>query len=352
MSGSWRGRLSDLGDTKNGTVEARAVELALPVRTIIPRIELRQANRNGAVLSWTGAGTHLGEALDDCLWEFVELEHATDEKIAAFANQYGLLSSLPGDDPPHAPEAATGWQLQPGTEPLAAWRSLATGVGALLDMATAVSDRERSGDASDPHGWEAALGALATIAWLAEPERGEDLPTSQDLYGAWLAIVELGGSGQHTGSADRLRWLLDGALRLSGVHVMPSTVGMSKPQVRYRLPTTGLGRLEQPSSTVASTRQSAHDLNSHVYWRVPSLLPVLATELARAIEPGEHYRCTRCGRLAWVVGRRPGGRREWFGDHVFCRRVHRADVVRRAAARRYDKVRVARVDERDERTNE
>lgn len=348
-----RQRSTELDNTWVASVESPTVAPWLPVRVVIPRFELTAGVGGGEALRWTSGETRLGEAVDDALWEFIELEHASDDTIVTFARQYGLLSTVPAADPPGTSEAVAGWRVQPSTEPLTVWRMLAAGIHALLTIATRLSEGEQVDAIPDIEVWTSAWGAVSTIAWLTNWERRGDRPTLQDLYGERLAIDLEGTSGLNTIPVDQFRWLLTEILGHSGVRLVPPTVGMTngakrQPRARYAVPATGFGRLEQPSPRNDRAVTSEQTTRPPLYWRVGSLLPVLAVQLARAVEPEEHYPCTRCGLLARVVGRRPGGNREWFGDHTYCRRVHRAEVVRQAAARRYAKLKITRILEQDE----
>jgi hypothetical protein len=195
--------------------------------------------------------------------------------------------------------------------------------------------------------WMTAFSAVVTVMWLTQSERSGTPPTPEQLSGVWLAGRSLDVLSPFTTPRDHFRWLLGELVSHSGIRLMPQTVDPNRSdkealRADYQLPVTGLGRLEQVPTVEAATRRTRQGPGSLLYWRVASVLPVLAVQVARAVEPEEHYPCTRCGLLARVVGRRPGGRREWFGNHAYCRRVHRAEVVRRAAARRYQKLKAAK----------
>jgi hypothetical protein len=333
----WLPRLAELDEDWQAIVESPAIAPVLPLRGLIPQFE----PQSGPELRWRHGPARIGTALDDVIWELVALTAASDGEIAEFAGRYGALTSVLEQG---TPGARARWRLAAGTEPFEAWRQLASGLHALLTLATQLSEGEEVAIADQPDQWMTAFSAVTTVIWLLDPERDQVPPTSEQLYGIWLA-TRVDNSGLYTAPADEFRRLLGELLRHSGVHVVPATVGpggrgRAMPRVRYQLPAVGLGRIEQlPEVETRSGRagRAAAELPSLLYWRVASLLPVLTVQVARAVEPGEYYPCTRCGLLARVAGRRPGGNREWFGDHAYCRRVHRAAVLRRATTRFHEK---------------
>lgn len=329
-------RPDDLWDfLKEGPYRQRAViggaGTPFPLRTIVPLVEVvPRTEQDGPSLIWREGRGSLSEALDQSLWEFVELGEASEEAILRYVQRQGVLTgTAPAVD--DTPPELRGWDLIAGTEPFEAWRAIAQGFGAVLDLATAVaiSDPANSPHAT-PHREQLvrALHAIATTKWLTNRDGTVAMPTlgdthSQILVAALDVELSLPDSVQ-----PGLRWVMGLLLACTGIQSEPDVVGDTGDEAHYSIPAAIPGLLEHPPRT-----KRKHQARADFYWRVPGLLPALTLALARAVEPGEYARCAYCARLAHVVKNRPDQRRGWFGDHEYCRSRSRAQAMREAAKR-------------------
>ncbi|MDP9471759.1 MAG: hypothetical protein M3Q71_14035 [Chloroflexota bacterium] len=315
MAMGWRQRIRELGD--NRVPLAGTGELDRPsldnVRTLVHRCDLVDAGTDHARLLWLPGDGVISPPLHESLKAFVALSTAQDVevevRIHGFARRFGPLGGGMMRRDQHGDRAEL-------SEPVAAWRRLSEGYAALLALASDVRhDRPlRSAD------WPRAMATLAIPAWLSAREGVEEPPGMNDL--AALALVHLGViEDLATQEAERaaLIRLIGRVVRLAGLSADAHLDAEGKVRPAFALPVRGLVR--------------GNEQGISGYWRVPGLLPVLAYQLAEAIDDDWTFRCSRCGEGATARERRPRGTLEWYGDHDHCRDEARKETRRASRAK-------------------
>lgn len=292
----------------------------ISLRTLVPDFEVVDDPDFGPSLRWERGRGALSEDQDESLWRLVELDGAPDATIAAFARRFGVLAAVPAPAPPRSPQLE-GWTLAAGAEPLAAWRAVAAGCAAMLDLATELVLPSDTGAAPQQEQVVSARHAILTVQWLLTANRLQPMPRREDAAGHWekLDVADIGPEGEVRSG---LWWWVNRLLAEARVQPLVDVVPAVE-AARYALPALELGLLERPPQ-----RRGRQYAAPDEYWRLPALLPILSVDLARAVAPGEFERCAYCGRLARIEGRRPDRRRAWFGDHDYCRGRSRTEVMR------------------------
>jgi hypothetical protein len=324
MTTTWSARTAALILDRTDVRQAHLSEALRELRTGVPRLAVVDEGRPAATLQWTGPPAQPSEPLVSVFWDFLALADAPDADILTFARRFGPLRwpEGPRDEQDPAPPAAspepTGRTTpedevptQPMTEPLRTWRMYARGLRALYDLVDpAIPAGTRTTEILT---WSVAPAAIPL--WLADPDRAEEPLEEGWLVGLVMAHYGLGVESHLASIAWEDRLLL-AALAAAGVG--PAYPADPRAGLVYTLPATPI-----------TADGSGGDL-----WQVRGLAPILTTSLAFAVRTQERPRCTRCGRPAAVVTRGPRAGHAWYGDHVLCRALSRAETIMKTEEKR------------------
>ena len=304
MGSHWRNEAEDVLVARASVIEGPLASALMQFRTVVPALVETDDTDADALLRWAVAPTEESPPLSSALWEFMSLDGAPHDEIRRFARRYGPLW-WPDEIAVATPSSPL--QIE---EPVWAWRTLARGFVGLFGLLT---------DESRPAGFDDADAITWAVAAIAVPFALGSEEDRQLSLTEWATVFPMRQAlGSHSSWSGVIgERLMEALLEVSDVKASYTSRRRSDGALDLLLPARWVG-----------------EANS---WRVQGLLSLLAASLAIAVRTDEAALCSRCGKPARIVSRKPQAGRPFYGDHEICRTLARGETMLRAERKRTEK---------------